>query len=516
MRRSMILVAIVATLVITAMPAIADLQNVEVGGSVRLRYNYISDVFTTFAGGQPVPAPRIGKAWLGKRAIGGPFNPIVASIYDWDGAGKDLSFVEQRTRLHINADFTDEVSAFIELDSYDTWGEDFRSSNYVTGIDGRAASVDDVEIFQAYIDANEMWGAPLRLRVGRQELSFGREFLVGNNDFAFFFTGLSFDGLRATYTMDNVTIDAFATKLAETFGDFGEGDVDFYGIYTSCTAIEDWTFDLYWLLLRDDTTLEDVPNGPVLGVIENWLGVDDYGTTDMHTIGLAARGMVAGFDVDAEVAYQFGEADTLGFTFKPFAYGDDDADYDNLGAKLDVGYAFEGSHHPHVFVGGRYYGGEDNRDITFWEWLNPFYMPEASVNFNRLFSDEIASGAFDLNKDLSNAWLVRAGVEGAITEKLRARFCVTYFESLGTFDQPVVPFLPWWTQETDPALGVEAYLFMEYQYSDDLVFEMGWAHDWVDDGMADGNFVRWNGTISTAGTDDDSADYVYAGCKVFF
>ena len=48
--------------------------------------------------------------------------------------------------------------AFIEIDSYDIWGEDFRS-NYVTGVDARAASGDDVEMYQAYIEAEEMSGA---------------------------------------------------------------------------------------------------------------------------------------------------------------------------------------------------------------------------------------------------------------------------------------------------------------------------------------------------------------------
>ncbi len=103
------------------------------------------------------------------------------SAFSWDEDSNDLSFVEQRTRLNVKADFTNEVSAFIELDSYDIWGEDFRS-NYITGADGRAVSNDDVEMYQAYIEANEMFGMPIRMRVGRQELSFGSEWLVGVND----------------------------------------------------------------------------------------------------------------------------------------------------------------------------------------------------------------------------------------------------------------------------------------------------------------------------------------------
>ena len=70
--------------------AFAELQNVEVGGKLRIRGNMFS-------------------------------------LED-----NDASFVEQRTMLNVKADFTNEVSAFIELDSYDIWGEDFRS-NYLTG-----------------------------------------------------------------------------------------------------------------------------------------------------------------------------------------------------------------------------------------------------------------------------------------------------------------------------------------------------------------------------------------------
>lgn len=521
---------VLATILVAGLmlSAAAELQNVEVGGSVRLRGNFIGSTFNTFVGPAPGPQVRWPAGVLGKRPIGGPFNPNVVSLFDWDRAGSDVAFVEQRTRLNIKADFTDEVSAFIEVDSYDIWGEDFRSQNYVTGLDGRQNSVDDVEIFQAYIEADQMYGQPLRLRVGRQELAFGSQFLVGPRDFAFFYTGLSFDAVRLTYSQDSYTIDAWASKLAETMGDFGENDIDFYGVYASCTALENVVFDAYWMLLRDDRTIaEDVAGGALVEWFQDLWGVDDYDDTMLHTVGLRAAGKFGAFDFDAEAAYQFGQVDHLGQTFKPGLYGDDGAEAGNLALKLDAGYAFDVAHHPHLFIGFRYFGGEDNRDITFWEWLNPFYKPEASVNFNRLFSNEIASGFMDLNNDFSNAWLVRGGVEGAITEKLLARFCVTYYQTLEEFDAPktvsifgnqvvIAPPFSWWTDANSKDLGIETYLFAEYKYSADLTFEVGWAHLFVGDGLKEGSFSRWNGYIFTGGTDDDGADYVYGGCKLFF
>ncbi|HNT87583.1 MAG TPA: alginate export family protein, partial [Candidatus Hydrogenedentes bacterium] len=168
MRKYALIVATIA-LVTVAVSAVAELQQVSVGGSIRIRGNYVHNELTG-----PLPQLRWAPPLLGKRPIGGPFNPAVASIYHWDDDGPAYSSVEMRTRLHVKADFTDNVSAFIELDSYDNWGEDFRS-NYITGVDGRAASVDDVEVFQAYIEARELWDTPLSMRIGRQELAFGSQ-----------------------------------------------------------------------------------------------------------------------------------------------------------------------------------------------------------------------------------------------------------------------------------------------------------------------------------------------------
>lgn len=498
----MVLVSLFCLFLILS-PIFAELQNVEVGGSIRLRWNYIGNHFNTFVNGIPQPQLRIDKSWLGKRPIGSLFGDGVWSIYDWDDAGKDLSFVEQRTRLNISADFTDNVRTFIELDSYDIWGEDFRSVDYISGVDSRQVSIDDVEVFQAYIEAREMWGTPLRLRVGRQEMSYGSQFLVGPRDFAFFWTGISFDAVRLTYQTDLVTIDAWTSKLAESYSDFWEDDLNFHGVYLSYTGIEDISLDAYWMLLEDDRPIE--------------ADKVKYDDTMLHTVGIRAAGKYNAFDFDAEFAYQFGEADTIGKIFQLDGRGDNDADFDNWALKLDVGYTFDFWRQPRLFASFRYFDGEDNRSISFWDWINPFYRPEASISFNRLFSNEIASGALDLNNDLSNAWWVRLGVNSYVTDKLRGIFCVTYYECVDEFERPAfLKITPWWTKKNDDYLGTEVTLFLEYQYSEDLVLEAGWSHLFTGDGLAEGQFIRWNGLAFTGGTDDNDADYVYAGCRISF
>ena len=267
--------------------------------------------------------------------------------------------------------------------------------------------------------------------------------------------------------------------------------MDFYGVYATCKAIENHSFDAYWMLLRDDSAAA--------------------GDTLLHTAGLRAAGKCAAFDYDMEVAYQFGEADAVGFSF-----GETDANWDVWGARLDAGYTVDMVLQPRFFVSGRYFGGEDNRDISFCDWLNPFDAPSASVSFNRLFSNEISNGFLDLTNDLSNAWWARLGVIIAPVEKVHTVIAVTHYETIDAFDRPVVPLLSFWTKENSKDLGWELFIFSEYQYSEDLTFEFGWSHLFVGDGLKEGNFSTSNGLVFNGGSDDSDADYFYGGMKIAF
>ncbi len=437
---------IIATLAVCmGIGAFAELQNVAVGGSLRIRGNmYESD--------------------------------------DW--APFDVSSVEQRTRLSVKADFTDNVSAFLELDSYDVWGEDFRS-NYITGVDGRAASGDDVEFYQSYIEVNQMWDTPLMLRVGRQELSFGSEWLMGTNDTAAFFPGLSYDAILLNYGTDMVSINAFWGKLAETFGDFGNDDVDLYGLYGSYLGLEDVVIDAYWLFVRDDESGAFSPAFPDIG---------------LHTVGLRGAGEIGAFDFEAELAYQFGEAD-----LPDFLWWDNDFDYDAFGGNLELGYTFDASWQPRIYIGMAYLeGAEDDDGILGWDL-------EEDLSFNRLFSNWEYSEFLE-NTDLSNAIVYRAGIGVQPSESLSLLLALSYFQADVAEDYGM-----WfWEWTADDDLGLEAGLYADYQYSEDLVFRAGYAHLFVDDGIEDGNWVNLNGLAQLAAPDDDDLDYVFVETEISF
>jgi len=503
--------------------AFADLQNVTVGGEVRVRGRWWRNAWA----GNYAPITRMPIAAFGKRALG-PFG--VNSLYDFDDRGNDITFVEQRTLLNVKADFTDSVAAFIEFADYAWWGEDFRS-NYLTGVDRRADTADDIEVLQSYIEIDEMFGHPLRARIGRQNIEMGKKWLIGSQGSPFL--PFSYDAIRLTYDpVDALTIDAWWAKLAESGPVEEDGDEDFYGVYGTYSGIEPVSLSAYWVWVRDAGKVFDTQNDWLGEWVEDLLDLDDYDVTNLHTVGLRAFGKTGGLDYDLELAYQFGDASSAGVLFQmPWVsgvYGDDGAEYDAWAGDLRVGYTFDYTCSPRIYVAAAYFEGEDNRDLSFWEWLNPFEKADASLSFNRLFSGVCYCAAQDAlagMQDMSNFWTVKVGVTANATEKVSTGLCVAHFEVLETFDWPryiqlpglwapdirfpIVPELGFWTQEADDDIGEVAHLWVKYQYSEDLWIKVGWEHLFTGDALEDGNFIKRNGLLMTSGTDNDDTDYIY-------
>ena len=502
----------------SAVPAQADLNEIEIGGSIEIYGAWYTDFFARGAGHTPWPG-----FVLPGRSIGaaGLLSPV-----DADGDGHSLTFIEQRTRLNVKASFTDNVSAFVELDSQDIWGQDFRS-NYITGFDGPAVSTDDVEIYQSYIEAANISGRPLRLRVGRQELTFGDEWLVGPNLDADPFTSHSFDALRITYDEGPFVLDAFAAQVAETFASEEDGDAWFYGLYGRYTGWENTELDAYYYFLRDGRAINDTNFIAPVEALENGLGIDDYDPTVLHTAGMRVSHIRGPWDFYAEGAYQWGEANHLGALYRPFSlYGDDGANYDTWAGVIEVGYTFEKARNLRLSLHAVYYGSDDNRDLSFADWINPFDQPEASVAFNRLFSGQRHEPFLD-SGSLSNIWIISASAQLPVTDKLSLSTDVQYLQAinpfnppahihLGCYRLPIAPALSFWTDSGEDDMGVEWSLSMDYAYSPDLLFQAGWTHYFVGEALEDGVFIENNGTVMLGGSGNADADMLWFQTTVSF
>ena len=409
MRKSLAIL-IIAVAVATAVPAFADLQNVVVGGSIRIRG-------------------------------------------DWFMNNNNMNtnaFVEQRTRLNVRADFTDKVSAFIEVDNYNDWGENFRS-NYLTGVDNRGTG--NVSLYQGYIEASEMWGTNLKVRIGRQEIKLGSGWLVGTNDRNAFFRGLSFDGIRLTYATDQFSVDALWAKLVERSPLEEDGDIDLYGIYASYLGIENMTLDAYWLFVRDAANF--------------------VGSLDTHTVGLRGAGTVNALDFEAEVAYQWLDLDHA-------------ENSDALAANLEVGYTFDMSYSPRVYLGGAYFEGSKddmpfNRLFSNWEYTMFDFLGEQS------------------NANMTNFWTARAGFSLMPTETLKVTLGAAYLQLVEDYSVDG----PWWCpgHKNSDDLGWEIDASLSYAYTKDLSFQGGYSHFFTGDAL---------------GRHTDDFDYLYFETKLCF
>ncbi len=497
----------------------AEMLNIEVGGQLRIRGRYWSDALSFGCGGPAVV--RIPLELLPDRPIG-PFG--TASRYDFDDDMHGLKYYEQRTRLGARATFTGGVSTFVEIESFDQWGSDFRS-DYITGRDSATRTHDDVEFLHAYIQIDDLLDSPFTLRIGRQPIRLGKGWLV--NDMITACISMSHDAVRLLYESENFALDAFASKMHEAGSVEEDGDADFYGVYGTYKALEPVDISAYWLWVRDARSINDT-NLPWYGEwMENALGLDDYGVTHLHTVGLRAFGQTGSWDYDLELAYQFGDAHASAAGFKIGDYGDDDAKYDSFAGDLEVGYRFDAPGRPRVFAGLAYFDGEDNRDISFLDWLNPYDRAEASLSFNRLFSGRGYSWIYDVGQDTSNFYQYRAGVDLRPSEKWTAQAMVAYQRVVEPFDLPRmvhlgryrVPLwseLSFWTEESSRDLGWLTYVWGQYQITDDWFIRVGWEHLFTGEGFEDGSFTSRHGLEFNGGTDADDADYYFFDTGINF
>ena len=511
--KSMVWGTVAAAVVMTAVPSQAELKQVSVGGELRIRGRYYINVFSPR--GERVPQDALGWRPLGKR-----FG--TTSIFKWDDDGPDWTRYESSVLLNVKSDFSSDVSTFIEFYDFHIWGEDFRSS-YLDGADNRADTSEDMEVNQAYVEVRNTFGAPLTLRVGRQALKYGKGWLVC--DMLTPSQYLSYDAFRAIWKpADDLTIDAFASKVAERYlTNPGDEDADFYGVYGTYTGVEVLTMSAYWYYLREALAVQNTQLGVAGEWFESLFGWDDYSATELHTVGAHLFGKSNNWDYELELAYQFGDASHIGADFVPLGgvYGDPGAEYDNWGGEATLGYTFtETPWQPRPYVMGVYFQGHDNRDISFWDWLNPFYRPTAGPSFNRLFSDKNYMPIINDNGWLSNVMQVQAGVELQPTEKIRLHVHVAKDWIDEPFNRPVswdiggrripiAPLLSFWTEKGSDDLGWEVAAWMKYNYSQDLSFLLYGSYLWAGDGLTDGAFIQFNGTQFNGGTDDDDAAYVF-------
>ena len=301
-----------------------------------------------------------------EQKMAGTYNPM--SFYD----GKLVFDVQERVRVELrdnNFDFNDSVNIATD----DTWllqrlrvgvmvkpvdwfktyvqGQDTREFEserknvpFVAGSEGD----DPFDLRQAYVELGNPAKFPLVAKVGRQEFIYGDERLIGAFDWNNF--SRTFDAVKLRYDApeQKFWVDAFASHVVEireygpdenrgwTFNDANWQDT-FAGIYGSTTLIPKQTTDAYFLYRnkKDNDPLYSDSLGNVARAYDI--------RQEIYTAGARVKslpGTLAGFDYEAEGAYQFGRDQGRIDLAYPNATGDM-LDHEAYAFEARVGYTWE-------------------------------------------------------------------------------------------------------------------------------------------------------------------------------
>ncbi|MBI5149553.1 MAG: alginate export family protein [Candidatus Omnitrophica bacterium] len=264
MRKTILLALVLVAFV--AMPAMASVQNVKVGGS-------------------------IDTTWLLRNSFDLGLNPV--------GDENQNLFITQ-TMLTIDSDLTDNVSATVHLINERVW----------TQKDPVVAD-SAVDIHLAYVTLREMLYSPLTVVAGRQAFHYGNSFILdssGSNNTAPTDSGINtiaedltkqtaLDAVRLIFDYEPLTLEVFASKVDSNINTLivdNRDDVDLYGANATYEVGDSMKTQVEaYFFARVDKSVS--------------IGASDAKSDTVYVPGLrASTNPIEGLNVQAELAWQRG------------------------------------------------------------------------------------------------------------------------------------------------------------------------------------------------------------------
>jgi hypothetical protein len=358
--------------------ASAETQNVKVSGSLDMYAIYRSNYDLLDDNDASLSAP-------GATVAGGG---IPAQSHTGTAAQRSDAdeFFHSITQVEISADLTDNVSTVINLINQRDWNNDVLDS---TGAAASASANEfDVLLDLAYVQMKEIFYTPLTLTIGRQDLLFGRGFIIGWNpqdpqgNFAVdeFTQMQAFDAIRATLDFNPWTLDFVYSKIDENSLN-AENDSDLY------IANVNYKFAEY----------NAVAEGYYVGQFDRATLASASGTFDNETNTVGGRVQfdpITQMTLGGEVAYQFGEHRQ--------ALADPTRDRSALGVDLFGEYRWDNTWKPMLGLQYVHLSGEGDRTATTADWgswngafrgpIYGWYHDYKEVYYSTAFPNDQAAG----------------------------------------------------------------------------------------------------------------------------
>ena len=232
--------------------------------------------------------------------------------FDFNSQNDDkLLFHLLRTRINIDYTPSDFFKFFIQL-------QDFRLFEFESQEKSkRAPFEDELDLRQGYVLFKK---APFSLKIGRQELSYGDERLIGG--FNWSNIARSFDAVKGSFFNEKLNIDFFFARVVKIenkkFNKWNEKD-NFYGVYTISNHFGFAEINVYYFYRE---------------------------ISGENTLGLRIKSKKGNFNYMLESAYQFGGKEPYSISAYALA--------------LVLGYKFNIPFSPYLEIEFDYGSGDDN------------------------------------------------------------------------------------------------------------------------------------------------------------
>ncbi|MEO5916927.1 MAG: alginate export family protein [Luteolibacter sp.] len=261
---------------------------------------------------------------------------VVANTDFISGTAVSREATYLREKIHLGYKASPWVSAFVE-------GRDASAND-------DPSAEDSLDLFQAYMIFGNAKEFPLTAQIGRQEMAYGDQRLIGKGDWSN--TGRSFDAIKLRLENSFGWVDAFTSKVVLVDdGNFNvDNDYDYFsGIYASTKKLMPWQETQAYFLARNSRP--QAPNAISTGVPGS-----PSTQRDIYTLGTLWKSdpeAFGGWDYSMELDYQFGSVYNKTQL--------DRLDQQSYGVFLDAGYTWKSScGTPRLGVGYEHGSGDSN------------------------------------------------------------------------------------------------------------------------------------------------------------
>ena len=441
--------------------ASAGVKNIKVGGEIDMFYQWSSN-------------------YEQGTQIGTKDSSLVLQSLDGSGVAtlqtqtKDESFLRTLAIVSVSADLDENVNALVSV-----------KADHIWGLGGETPTDLNIELEEAKVALNEMFGLPIDSILGRQYILWGEGFVIGDaNPYivkersqAQMWKIDPFDAFCATYNADPWEFDLMCAKIDEksTSQDTQELDNDLVGVKVNYTGWNKQVIDGYYLFEKD----ADAPKADAITRNQQGLYNDP---NEVNAFGIRATGdvlPVEGLSYRVEGVYEFG-------TYAKNEAGVSTVDLSAFGGYVGAKYEFGGNPYS-PFIDATWVGmtGEEATRSGDMNQFYPFYTSEV---YGEIFKEYA----------MSNAHVLK--LAGGFDPIEPMNISLAYYHYIADENRYVGNS----ASKTSDELGNELDLTVTYKYTDDVCLGLGIAHFFPGD------------VFKKSATGADSTTCVTGSCKVKF